>query len=271
MSRRIFAPPLIWLLLYCLSLAANAADQTELTLLSKPVAVTATLARADSGDFMARISVHSGPIAHVVNTFVAGESSTTAVAEQKLRQFVQMRGPYVLVSELCFGNAWRCNSVAVFKAAGDVIKRMGDFIGNLDGVVHDGHLYDVYDKLEQNVDGVSHAASPVFTVVLDDDNNALLVNAMQTWQVNQPMWNSNADLLATLKPGNNWLPADWERYLSALVTNAALARYCQRQGELQSLLAETESRLDVLHRRALTDALSKVIPLEVPKAWRHSN
>lgn len=269
MSRRIFAPSL---LLCGLPLIASAADQAELTLLSKPVAVTAALTRSDeSGDYIARISVHSGPIAHVVNTFVAGESRGAAAAEQRLRQFVQARTPYILVSELCGGSDWNCESVAVFKMTDNVVVRMGDFIGNFDSVVRDGHLYDLYDKLQQKVDGLSHAASPRFTIAFNDTGNALTVNAGQTWESNQPTWRSNADLLATLKPDNNWLPADWERYLSALVTNAALARYCQRQNELQSLLAETEPKLDVLHRRALTDALSKVIPLELPKAWRRTH
>jgi len=47
-----------------------------------------------------------------------------------------------------------------------------------------------------------------------------------------------------------------------------LARYCNRTEALQLLLDNVNSTLNIEQRKLLTDALSKVVPLEKPKMWR---
>jgi len=82
------------------------------------------------------------------------------------------------------------------------------------------------------------------------------------------MWQERAARIAATPPHRNWQDADWEPYFSALVSNAAVARYCNKTDELQQLLSTVNPLLDAEHRRVLADALSKVVPLERPRAWR---
>jgi len=244
----------------------NAANATSLTLLSDPIEVTADV--DTSGNYASvQISVHNGPITQLVSTNVQGNSLATI--ERTLKRQVTWHDPYLLVHSSCgSGNAWRCESETVFKKTDSVVIRLGDLIGTATEVYKNGHFYDVYDKLEQQVDGLSQAASPNFKIVLNDINSNLTVNAAATWTVNAAAWTQRSTDITATHPEQSWNETEWEHYFSAVVNNAVLARYCQHSDELQQLLQTVEPELDTYHRRALADALSKVVPLERPKAWR---
>jgi len=241
------------------------AQAADITLLSSPVEVTATIQAEGNDVFAAQIGVHNGPIAQLVGTVVRGNNA--AALENALRKQLQWRSPYLFVHSSCDGgNAWNCDGEVVFKIANGNVLRLGDLIGI--GVFKSGHFYDVYDKLENQVTGLSHAASPSFVLVLDDVDAALKVNADLTWSNNATLWRERADKIAAAHPKREWLDADWEPYFSAVVSNAALARYCNKSEPLQQLLSAVNPVLDAEHRRLLSDALSKVVPLEAPRAWR---
>lgn len=246
-----------------------AASTTQLTLLNEPIKVTGDFDTADIGNYVpVQIGVHNGPIAQLVTTSVIGK--TASEVERTLKQQVAWHAPYLFVHASCGGgNAWRCEGEVAFKVTGTTITRLGDLIGgDTKDVYHDGYFFDVYDKLEAAVDGLSHATSPVFKIALDDVNGALSVNPELTWTSNANEWRKRAEFIATTHPNKDWQEAQWEDYFSAIVNNAALARYCNRRAELQSLLKTSEAELDAYRRRALADALSRVVPLEKPKAWR---
>lgn len=249
----------------------HAADNATMTLMSKPVEVTASFNTGDAGVYFAQISVHNGPIAYLVDTTLHANSRTAA--EHVLSAQVRYRAPHLLVRSYCGGGTtWRCESTHVFKVADNSVMRMGMLAGAPDTVLRGNYFQDVYDKLEQQIDGpadgLSHDASPTFVVALMDDNNRLAVNGTLTWQINQSRWRSNAGLLTATEPAKQWSEAQWQDFMSALISNAALARYCERQAELTALLAEFEPKLDLSHRRMLTDALSRVVPAELPAKWR---
>lgn len=252
-------------LLPCMTWFASA-HAAELALLQTPIKVTASLQALDEGGYAAQIGVDSGSLTQLVTTAVQGD--TQAAAERSLRQHVRWRAPYLFVYSSCNGTAWRCEGATVFRVADGVATRLGDLIGTANAIYSHGHFHDVYDKLEQQVPGLSHAASPRFIVALDDTANTLTVNADITWSSNATAWREHAARIAALQPGRNWLDAEWEPYMSALLSNAALARYCKKTDELQQLLNVVMPALDIEHQRVLTDALSKVVPLERPKAWR---
>jgi hypothetical protein len=244
---------------------AVSAQPAEVTLLDTPVKVTATIQARAEGGYAAQIGVHNGPIAQLVSTTTRG--GTQAAAESALRKQVQWRAPYLFVHSSCDGNVWRCEGEVVFRVMDGAVTRLGDLIGTASGVFKNGHFYDHYDKLEQQVPGLSHASSPSFVIVLDEVNGLLQVNAEATWSSNAAAWREHA-AIANTQPNPDGLNAEWQRYFSAVVSNAALARYCNKAGELQQLLNAVNPVLDADQRRLLTDALSKVVPLERPRAWR---
>jgi len=249
-----------------IELTANA---ESLTLLSDPIKVTAEV--DTSGSYAsAQIGIHNGPITQLVNTNV--QANSLAAIERTLKRQITWRDPYLLVHSSCgSGNALRCESETVFKKTDNAVIRLGDLVGTATAVYRNGRFYDVYDKLENQVDGLSHTPSPSFKIVLDDVDSSLIVNAAATWSSNANAWAQHTAELAAAHPEQSWGEPEWESYFYAVVNNAVLARYCQQNEELQQLLKTVEPKLDTYHRRALTDALSKVVPLEKPKAWRKTS
>jgi hypothetical protein len=250
--------------------SSQAANRAPTPLLSTPVEVTGTFGDNDVGVYFAQISVHSGPIAQLVDTTVHANSADQAAT--KLRQALSYRAPYLLVHTSCGGGATRsCEREVVFKiAASNVVVRLGEIIGTATTIRAGDHFRDRYDKLEQRIDGLSQATSPTFTVMLSDVNNSLAVDTNATWITNQELWRNNAGTITANEPDKTWKDSEWETYFSAVVTNAALARYCDRNNELQALLQEVEPKLDATHRRSLSDALALVVPAQSPKQWRNT-
>jgi hypothetical protein len=266
MSRPIMVYAFMTILCLTTSLS-QAANRTPIVLLNTPVEVTGTYGDNDVGVYFAQIGVHNGPIAQLVDTTVHANSADAAAAT--LRQAVSYRAPYLLVHSSCGGGtSWSCEQEVVFKIADNNVIRLGEIIGNDAGVRQGDRFRDRYDKLEQRVDGLSHAISPSFSLILNDANNTLVADTQATWSANQELWRNNAGIIAANEPDKAWKDRDWGTYFSAIVTNAALARYCNRGAELQSLLAEVEPKLDAAHRRFLSDALVKVVAGESPKQWR---
>jgi hypothetical protein len=257
------------LLSVCIALAGLSVSVTqaaEIILLDAPIKVTATLNARAEGGYTAQIGVHNGPIAQLVNTAVT--ANTQPDAELVLRKQVQWHTPYLFVHSSCsYNRSLRCEGETVFKLADASVLRLGDLIGTAPAVYNRGHFLDVYDKLE----GQLHLApglTPSFVIVLDDVGRQFAVNAAVTWSSNADAWQQRARQLAAAHPDMDWPEPELAQYLSALVSNAALARYCNRQDELQKLLNAAQSVLAFGQLRMVTDALSKVVPMELPKAWR---
>ncbi len=242
------------------------AQAAELVLMDTPVKVTATVKALDEGGYAAQIGIHNGPIAQLVNTAVRANSQSNA--ERILRKQVRWQSPYLFVHSSCGGGRnLRCEGETVFKVVETVTVRLGDLIGAAPSVYTKGHFHDVYDKLDGKL-GIASELTPRFVLVLDDVNGKWVVNAAATWSGNANAWRTHADQIANTPPHKDWSETEWLPYFSALVSNAALARYCNKHDELQAVLNTVTPLLNTDQLRMVTDALSKVVPLELPKAWR---
>lgn len=230
-----------------------AAQAAEITLLETPVKVTATVNARAEGGFGAQLGVHNGPIAQLVSTVL--NVPTQQDAERVLRQQVLWRAPYLFVHSSCGGGrTLRCEGETVFKVNEGAAVRMGDVIGTAPAIYGNGHFMDVYDKLEGSLD-LAPELIPRFNIVLDDAGRQFAVNATATWSANAEAARESAE------PGSL-------RQLSQLISRAALARYCNRNGELQTVLNEAKRSLTPAQMRMVTDALSLVVPLQLPRTWR---
>jgi hypothetical protein len=247
-----------------LAVTGRTASADELALLDTPVKVTATFNALDEGGFAAQIGVHNGPIAQLVHTVLRVDTASNA--QRLLRKQVQWRAPYLFVHSSCGGGrSLQCEGEAVFKLVDGTATRLGDVIGTAPAVYAQGDFVDVYDKLEGRL-GLTLEPIPSFLIVLDDVNGKLAVNSAATWAGNAATWRIQADQPAGTQPGaGNTTEAP---YLAALISNAALARYCNRTDELQELLNNAKTTLNSDQLRMVTDAISKVVPLELPRAWR---
>jgi hypothetical protein len=226
--------------------------------MESPVKVTATLRPLDEGGTEASIAVHNGPVAQLVSTTLAG--LTAANAGSLLRRQLDWQAPYLLVRSSCnINSVRRCGGAVVFKVLNNKILRLGDFSVGENPTLANGRFYDSYDKLGEKID---------FAIVLMDVNDVLQVNGDATWSNNLPVWNIRAAHINSIKPLANWSDTEWDNFFTAIMNNAVIARYCNHTDELQQLLDTANPLLDTDHRRLLTDTLSKVVPLEKPKAWR---
>ena len=241
-----------------LSFICGTVRAEEVTLMDKPVKVTATVRALEEGGIDARFAVHNGPIAHLVNSILSNVGLNNA--EPALRKQLSWQDPYLIVHSSCSVNSVRrCGGDVVFKISDGNVIRLGDFIITEHPVFIDGRFYDGYDKLGEQIG---------FTIVMTDVNNALQVDADATWASNADVWKIRAAHIASTQPASDWSDAEWEKYFDAVMNNAALARYCNRREELDRLMNKVNPLLDADHRRQLADNLSKVTPLEKPKAWR---
>jgi hypothetical protein len=244
---------------------ADAAQADEMNVRDQPIKVSASFEALAEGGYAAQIAVHNGPIASLVHSVL--DVGSPAKAQRLMLKQVQWKAPYLFVHSSCGGKReLNCEGEAVFKLTNGVATRLGDVIGDGPGVFANGQFRDVYDKLEGKL-GTTIEPTPSFVLVLDDDNGRLVVNAAATWERNDGLWNRGSQL--HMSRVDNFIRSQESPHLdSALISSAALARYCNQDTELQALLDNAGKTLSADELRVLTDAVSKVVPLELPKAWR---
>jgi hypothetical protein len=254
-----------WLMIGALAITGHVVLADDLTLLESPVRVTANFNALDEGGYAAQIGVLNGPITQLVHTVVHADAATNV--QRVLRKQVQWRAPYLFVHSSCGGGrALRCEGEAVFKVVEGAAIRLGDVIGTAPAIYNQNHFVDVYDKLDDR-SSLTLDVVPSFFIVLDDVGDKFSVNASATWLRNANIWQANSDLLANTKPsgtGSEMSP----QYFTALIRNAALARYCNRDEQLQALLSVEKLTLTADQMRLVTETLAKVTPLELPRSWR---
>lgn len=251
MHRHIKPFPLLCMLLCATSYA------DEFTLMASPK-VTATTRNAVEGGVQVQYAIHNGPLAQVVNSQLTGVPE--AQLPNALAHQVKWRAPYLIVHASCNVNSVRrCEGDVVFKTTGKHVVRLGDFVETGTPLLTKSRFYDGYDKLGEQVE---------FTIVMNDVNDALEVDADATWLKNADTWLTRSKFIDGAFPSHDWSNEQWTRYFNTILNNAVLARYCNHGDELQALLDHVNTKLDADYRRQLTDALSKVVPAEIPKVWR---
>lgn len=248
-----------WHILVLCMLLTVMSHADEYTLMSSPK-VTATTRPAAEGGVSVQYAIHSGPVAQVVNSQLSGVPDSQLASA--LSHQVKWHAPYLIVHASCNVNSVRrCEGDVVFKAAGNHLVRLGDFVETGTPVITKNRFYDGYDKLGEQVE---------FTIVMNDVSDALEVDADATWLKNSDAWSTRSKFIDSAFPSHDWSNEQSIRYFNAILNNAALARYCNHGDELQALLDKVNSKLDADYRRQLTDALSKVVPAEKPKVWRQA-
>lgn len=246
-----------------LALAIQAVHADEMNVRDTPIKVTASFDALAEGGYAAQIAIHNGPITNLVHSTL--QVNSPAKAQRLILKQVQWRAPYLFVHSSCGGGrSLNCEGEAVFKLISGVATRLGDVIGDGPEVFARGRFVDVYDKL----DGKPGAIEPIpsFALILDDDNGRLVVNAAATWERNESIWSRSSQQL-TVRP-NDFNRSQQAPRLDVLISSAALARYCNQEAELQALLDKAAKILSTDELRTVTDTLAKVVPLELPKAWR---
>lgn len=242
------------------------AHADEMTVRDTPIKVTASFNALDEGGYAAQIAIHNGPITNLVHSVL--DVGSPAKAQRLILKQVQWKAPYLFVHSSCGGGrSLNCEGEAVFKLVDGVATRLGDVIGNGLDVYSRGQFLDVYDKLEGKL-GATVEPTPSFVLVLDDNNGQLVVNAYATWGRNESIWSKRNQQLSAPLLNKFGMSSEGPHLDAALISAAALARYCGQDAELQTLLDAAKQKLNADEMRVLTDAISKVVPLEPPRAWR---
>jgi hypothetical protein len=257
-----------------ISVCAGAETQT-FRLIDSPIPVTAKLENNDPDRRQVLFQVGEGPLVSEVHSFVPMRN--WPAASQELRGHVIWRPPFLFVLSDNGGNCWDCSGAAIFKVTGHAFRRIGDLNNDIRpaaGPPRIGdHFVTRYSRLEQEI-GFCHGCAPSFLVSLDEHDGLLRVNEAATWSLNRKNWEKNDQMIRRVltkiipdPKSEDQLFWKRETALSALISNAALAKYCGRSHALQDLLAVAEPSLDNHARKRLDDALAIVVPSELPSAW----
>ena len=165
-----------------------------------------------------------------------------------LRKLTRWQDGFLFVPSACgTGNAWRCRTDFVFAV------RNGDLIciGNLapykesEGhwlTYENGLFYDVYDGLELN-ELVSHAESPLFGMVMTEQSGRFVADLDRTWELNKNYYDRCLADINQYLEGGGGASEPYRGVVSSLLHNAALARYCDREKELDKSLSQAKCML----------------------------
>lgn len=172
-------------------------------------------------------------------------------AVSRIKDGTEWKDEYLfLPSECGGGNMWRCNTAEVFTVRGDKLIR----IGSVAREYENGLFYDVYAGLEDN-ELTSHASAPEFTVVMREVDGRFVVDLDLTWE-NNPR--------TSLTEVDENQPTEGETPVSAILFNAALAKYCDRKEELARYTEEARTHLDADQFSRFNRMMSRVKPGQPP-------
>ena len=237
------------------------------TILTKPVTVTATLTDSDPAtrEHMASygFDLDVDGRFRLDKYLLATTGYDDAVA--RLRRTIVWHEPYLFVRTEHGGNMWSDYSDSVFRRTAQGLIRIGDFavpdfIEGAAASYGDGYFRDTYDKLE-DAEGIplSHAARPFLWLRLRDVGGRLRVDLSATWRANRRDY---ALAVAKLRVGDADEPF---RLFAQAVTIAA---YCGQSSRVHALLRRARAVMDGDHYAALRGVVRRVIPGELPSAWR---
>jgi hypothetical protein len=238
----------------------------EGVILSGEVNVTATCECQDIGDPGQAYTIYDCKISVEKNakTFRSGVYfRTEGRAEDPhahIRELTVWKDGFLFVRyEGGGGNAWRHDFDYVFTVRDGELICLGSVL-----LYEHSQFYDVYDGLELNA-LTSHAAAPHFEVVMTEQNGALVANLDTTWALNKTDHDRCvAEIDKYLQSGEREPERDHE-VTSCLLGNAILARYCDRQTELEKVLSQTKRILSAKDFDTFHGSVYSVVPGETHK------
>ena len=248
-----------------------AAEEGTIKLLDSPVPVVAAIGSRTDTYSIVVFHVGGNGRTKSVHSLIGGAWSDTA--KQRLRDKIVWQSPYLFILSNSSGNCWNCSGAAIFRIQGGTVRRLGD-LNTYDArnrvPWRDGYFVTTYTKLEMKT-GFCAACAPRFLVQLKDGGDRLIVNAIGTWTLNHPRWQENEQkILQSISKGvprretEEWM--NWNNNVfSAIIENAALAKYCHHGQALRSLLKVVEPILEKQDKERLLGALATVTPGESPE------
>lgn len=162
---------------------------------------------------------------------------------------------FLFVPSYCgTGNMWRCGVNYVFIVKGGELACLGSVTG-----FDRGFFYDVYDGLERN-ELTSHASAPCFFLLMTEQNGTLVADLERTWELNRNSYDSHMDDIERCLEKTGGEPDSSDEVVSSLLYSTALARYCDREKELEKMLSMAKRILSA----ANLDVFRKLIDCVVP-------
>jgi hypothetical protein len=186
----------------------------------------------------------------------------------QIKEGIKWKSEYLFVlSECGGGNAWRCNAAQVFTIRGDQLIHIGSVASPYESTYQNDLFYDIYDRLEVNP-LTSHAAAPSITTVMREVNGHFVVDRDLTWEKNQQRYEENMKIIESADDRTAEIKDRDERFIAAILFNAALAKYCDRTEELGSFVRRAQVTIDEDRFRLFKEVLSIVQTGQVSRS-RH--
>jgi len=163
------------------------------------------------------------------------------------------------------GTAWRGSGHHIFAIRDGELISSGSIAESSDGPegFKNGLLHDVFAGLELNA-LTNHASSPRFTVVMRPHDCTFVADLDRTWEFNNGYYNENLDVIRKyLEKPECQLPLP-DNVTAALLANAALTRYCNRDQELKSTISKAKNILSGKDFDLLREELYRVVPGQIP-------
>jgi hypothetical protein len=194
---------------------------------------------------------------------------------------VKWQSPYLLVSSIWDWKKAEQNNIVLFKLEAGRVERFANLSGGEEQFPQEGRFFSRFPStwMRFTCMAVSYGCAADWQVALDDRNDTLTVNGLETWQKNQRLWQAYDQFihaeLAQIAMHRDDNIRDWGdpydshhgNVFGTILQNAVLAKYCRRDTELNALLQFARPYLDDKHRQNLDDILAQVTPLESFPDW----
>ncbi|MEW6111913.1 MAG: hypothetical protein AB1664_07270 [Thermodesulfobacteriota bacterium] len=192
------------------------------------------------------IHVTRGDISFEVPYLSLSRTSPNGVIEG-IRESTGWKDGYLFIPSECGGGtSWRCETEYVFAVRQGKLIKVGEFAvtmgpntPGLGSSYAHGFFYDVWGRLEANP-FTSHASAPFFFMVMKEEDGVLAPDLDRTWEHNRETYKEKLEFIRHYDRGK---PSDDTRrqsLASSLLLCAALAKYCDRQPELDLAMRQAK-------------------------------
>ena len=207
------------------------------------------------------LNISGGKNKFIIQTMlIARNNYKEAISD--IRKGTGWKGGYLFIPSECGGgNAWRCNTEHVFAFRKGKLIRIGELGFGIKSEAGPGssydneYFYDYYDRLENN-NLTSHAGAPGVVMVMREVEGVFVVDLENTWIFNANRYVENKKYIDTYKTDKKVWPT--EKYISPLLGNAVLSKFCDRKLELESIVDQARMSLDADRFKMFIDILGTV-------------
>ncbi len=245
-------------------------DTSRLTILSEPIAVTASASIETGEEGAYQFEIEKGQDRWTVPTHLgalwdARRQSSDRVSD-RLKQLTAWKPPYLFLrEENGGGNGWRADVDHVFKVTSNNVTRVGTVsahFGPPGSQFESGRFADFYDRLEFTL-LTSHASAPGFTLVMDEREGQFIVDSPATWLRGETRYKEAREQLRKLAESGHPTdsPAARREASAPALLCLAFTAYCGRETEYQSCLELAKSALGDIDD--LRNEIESIVPGEL--------